>query len=113
MKLRHEVIKCEQNSDYEESGKWRLTAKDLEKDTLYCDVFDGVMVCTGQVQKKQMPNFEGQNSFRGTIIHSHEYKEKTVFENKRVVIVGCGISAADIAVDVSDVCSKVITPIKL
>ena len=108
MKLRHEVINCEPNYDYEESGKWKLTVKDLEKDIMFCDVFDGVMVCTGQTQRKEVPKFEGQDTFNGTIIHSHEYKETEGFENKNVVIVGCGVSGGDIAVEVSEISNKVV-----
>ena len=107
LKLRHEVIKCEPNYDYEESGKWRLTVKDLVDDFEFSDIFDGVMICTGQTQRKEVPKFEGQDIFRGTIIHSHEYKYNKGFENKTVVVVGCGVSGADIAVEVSEVSSKV------
>lgn len=38
------------------------------------DVFDYVMVCTGHKWKAKMPEFEGMETFKGTIIHSQKYK---------------------------------------
>ena len=65
------------------------------------------MICTGQAQKKEVAKFEGQHKFKGKIIHSHEYKEPKEFENKKVILVGCGVSGADIAVELSEISSKV------
>ena len=107
LKLRHEIINCEPNYDYEESGKWKLTIKDLNANIKFIDVFDGVMICTGQAQKREVPNFEGQDRFKGTIIHSHEYKETKGFEDQTVVVVGYGVSGGDIAVELSEICNKV------
>jgi Flavin-binding monooxygenase-like len=38
------------------------------------DVFDYIMVCTGHKWKGKMPEFEGMESFKGTMIHSQKYK---------------------------------------
>ena len=107
VKLKHEVISCEQNSDYDSTGKWKVTVRDLDGDYIFCLVFDGVMVCTGHNNKPAIPQFKGQNKFKGSIIHSHAYKETKGYEDKRVVVVGIGNSAGDIAVELSNVCQQV------
>ena len=65
------------------------------------------MVCTGVFAKPHVPDFPGQKSFSGKIMHSHEYRTNHGFENQRVLIIGIGNTAGDIAADLSFVASKV------
>jgi dimethylaniline monooxygenase (N-oxide forming) len=44
-----------------------------------------------------MPSFPGQDTFTGTIMHSVKYKDYTGLEGKRVLIIGIGNSAVDVA----------------
>lgn len=50
------------------------------------------MVCTGHHWCPKWPDFEGQNTFQGDLIHSHSYKDGDVYTNKEVLIVGIGNS---------------------
>ena len=75
--------------------KWEITTVDGEKHT-----FDAVCICTGHLTKPiHVPEF--QNEFKGTYMHSHEYKEPEPMVGKRICVVGIGNSAVDVA---SDVC---------
>ena len=65
------------------------------------------MICTGVFAKPHAPGFPGQNLFTGKVMHSHEYRTSKGFENQRVLIVGIGNTAGDIAADLSYVASKV------
>ena len=47
------------------------------------------------------PGFPGSESFPGTQLHAHYYRTPDVFEDKRVVVLGIGNSATDIAVEAS------------
>jgi dimethylaniline monooxygenase (N-oxide forming) len=47
------------------------------------------------------PPFPGHDSFSGTQIHAHSYRDSDLFADRRVVIVGMGNSAMDIAVECS------------
>ncbi|CUS47911.1 MAG: dimethylaniline monooxygenase (N-oxide forming) [Idiomarinaceae bacterium HL-53] len=62
-------------------------------------VFDarGVLIATGTLHYPNTPNVPGH--FSGEVIHSAAYKSPTSFQGQRVLIVGCGNSACDIAVD--------------
>ncbi len=71
------------------------------------DVFDAVFICTGHHCDPHLATFEGLDTFTGTVMHSHSYKTAHNFEDKRVVVVGAGNSAMDIAVELSHVASQV------
>lgn len=76
-------------------GRWKL---EWEQDQhSHSDEFAGVLIANGQLHTPNLPSIEG--SFDGEILHSSEYRSADIFEGKRVLIVGCGNSACDIAVD--------------
>ncbi|QYJ03445.1 NAD(P)-binding domain-containing protein [Nocardioides panacisoli] len=59
--------------------------------------FDGVLIASGTLHRPHRPELPG--SFAGELLHSSDYRTPEVFAGKRVLIVGCGNSGADIAVD--------------
>jgi hypothetical protein len=64
-----------------------------------------IIVANGHHWKPKSPKFEG--NFSGKISHSHDYKSYHGFENKKVLIVGIGNSAVDIACELSAISQKV------
>ncbi len=79
----------------EPSGRhWRLTTeKDGRQQTREVA---GVLIANGTLHQPLMPALPG---YDGELIHSAQYKSPAQFTGKRVLIVGCGNSACDIAVD--------------
>lgn len=74
---------------------WQITTVNGDE-----QIFDAVCVCTGHLTKPlHVPEF--QNSFTGTYMHSHDYKEPEPMVRQRICVVGVGNSAIDAA---SDVC---------
>lgn len=73
-------------------GKWDVTLDDGE--TIR---YDAVIVANGHLWDTRLPDFPGR--FDGMAIHSHAYKTAEPFDDKRVLVVGIGNSAVDIAVD--------------
>lgn len=59
-----------------------------------------VMAC-GYVGEPYVPKFEGQDMFKGAILHSSTFPGGDVFKGKRVVVIGAGNSSADICQDLS------------
>ena len=59
--------------------------------------FAAVMICNGTLHEPNRPSLPG--NFTGTVMHSSEYKSADIFAGKRVLMVGCGNSGADITVD--------------
>ena len=59
--------------------------------------FDAVAVCSGLHNVPYTPKITGLDHFKGKIIHSSQYKKRSIFKNKKVLIVGCGETAMDLA----------------
>jgi cation diffusion facilitator CzcD-associated flavoprotein CzcO len=51
-----------------------------------------------------IPSYPGE--FSGTMLHSHAYKRADPFRGQRVLVVGAGNSACDLAVDISRVAAR-------
>jgi hypothetical protein len=69
-------------------------------------VFKGVVICNGHHWHKRFPDYPGK--FDGTIIHSKDYKSPEQLRGKKVLVIGGGNSACDIASEaarVADSCS--------
>ncbi|MEL6343795.1 MAG: FAD-dependent oxidoreductase [Myxococcota bacterium] len=84
--------------------RWRLQIR--SGDHIESLVFDAVCVCTGNFARPHRPEIPGQESFQGEQLHSNRYKHSAPFEGKRVVVVGCGETAFDIAAEVSHVAAQ-------
>jgi len=67
---------------------------------------DRVAICSGSNQVKAAPDWQGLESFEGTVTHSSEYKSNEPFVGKKVVLVGAGESGSDIAYMISCVASQ-------
>jgi cation diffusion facilitator CzcD-associated flavoprotein CzcO len=67
--------------------------------------YDHVVVCNGHHWNARWPEpaFPGSEHFPGRQIHAHYYRTPEVLEGKRVVVLGIGNSATDIAVESSRV----------
>ena len=67
--------------------------------------YDHVLVANGHHWDPRWPepSFPGSETFPGTQLHAHYYRTPDVLEGKRVVVLGIGNSAADIAVESSRV----------
>ena len=84
-----------------DDGMWTVSYKDRLTQEEHSDVFKGVVLATGLFNKgnENMPKWEGMETFPGEILHAANYKSNDSFAGKRVLVVGCGNSAADIAID--------------
>ncbi|MDQ2862314.1 MAG: NAD(P)/FAD-dependent oxidoreductase [Bacteroidota bacterium] len=58
-----------------------------------------VVIATGPFGKPLPINFKGMETFPGKILHSCEYKTGRDFKGKKVLVVGFGNSACEIAID--------------
>ncbi|GFN74209.1 hypothetical protein PoB_000071500 [Plakobranchus ocellatus] len=90
--------------------KWRITghqklsdSKDESQEVVYVSQF--VAITTGHHAKPAWPKFRGFETFTGSIIHSVSYKDAIYNDltEKRVLVVGIGNSAVDVAVNCVDV----------
>jgi cation diffusion facilitator CzcD-associated flavoprotein CzcO len=77
------------------SGGWRMhtSAGDIEARQ--------VIVATGYDHTPHVPEWLGMYGFTGELLHSSAYRNPTRYVGKRVLVVGCGSSAMEIAHDVA------------
>lgn len=59
--------------------------------------YRGLLIANGTLSEPNVPTFEG--TFAGELVHASRYKSPSIFEGKRVLVVGAGNSGCDIAVD--------------
>jgi cation diffusion facilitator CzcD-associated flavoprotein CzcO len=87
----------------EENGVWRVLL-----DTGETRTYDALLVANGHHWKPRWPEpaFPGSEAFAGVQLHAHSYVENSIFAGKRVVILGMGNSAMDIAVEASYVAER-------
>lgn len=75
-----------------------VVVKNLPEDrVLPAERFDYIIVATGHFSVPFLPDFPGIDRFPGRVIHSHDFKSASHFNGKRVLVVGSGLSAEDIA----------------
>jgi lysine/ornithine N-monooxygenase len=60
-----------------------------------------VVVATGIVSRPYLPELPGHERFGGRVIHAVEYRRPDAYAGMRVLVVGAGNSAADIAVELA------------
>lgn len=84
-------------ADLTRDGDWRITLDDETRR------YDHLIVATGHHWDPKWPDFPGR--FDGPIIHSHDYIDPfdpLELKGKRVLVVGIGNSAVDIACELSN-----------
>mmetsp|Transcript_54048 Transcript_54048/g.126245 ORF Transcript_54048/g.126245 Transcript_54048/m.126245 type:complete len:573 (-) Transcript_54048:208-1926(-) len=58
--------------------------------------YDAVAVCSGLHNIPRIPSFKKEECFKGGILHSSLYKDPSIFEGRKVLIVGTGETAFDL-----------------
>ena len=77
-----------------DGGRWNISLSNGES-----HIYEGLINATGVTWHANRPHIQGEESFRGKIMHSVEYRTASEFDGKRVLIVGAGNSGVDIASD--------------
>jgi hypothetical protein len=91
------------NCQNTEGGKWLVTT--VKKGVETTHTFDVLTVCNGHHWLPRMPEYAG--TFTGEMLHSHNVKRFSYFKDKRVLVIGGGNSACDVAVESSRVAHSV------
>jgi len=88
-------------------GEWEVTVEDGDggEET---HRYRAVLVANGHHWDPRWPEppFQGADAFEGVQMHVHHYRESDVLEGKRVLVLGIGNSATDIAVEASRIAEK-------
>ena len=79
---------------------WLVRSHGAEEES---EIFPHVVVASGRFNKPPIPPLPGLDSFCGQcgVLHSFGYKDPECFRGKRVLVIGCAISALEIASDLA------------
>uniref|UniRef100_A0A0D3GLH7 Flavin-containing monooxygenase n=1 Tax=Oryza barthii TaxID=65489 RepID=A0A0D3GLH7_9ORYZ len=71
------------------------------------EVFDAVVVAIGHYSQPRLPTVDGMDRWRRKQLHSHSYRVPDSFAGEVVVIVGCSVSGAELALELRRVAKEV------
>ncbi|MGD9736899.1 MAG: flavin-containing monooxygenase [Solirubrobacterales bacterium] len=88
------------------AGGWEVTVRGPEGEET--NRYRALLVANGHHWDPRWPEpaFPGAEQFEGEQIHVHHYREPDVLEGKRVLVLGIGNSATDVAVEASRIAEK-------
>jgi dimethylaniline monooxygenase (N-oxide forming) len=102
IRFRTEVLRVEPSD-----GEWEVTVEDIDgrRETIR---YRAVLVANGHHWDPRWPEppFPGAEQFEGEQMHAHHYREPDVLRGKRVLVLGIGNSATDIAVESSRIAER-------
>ncbi len=79
-----------------EDNEWEVIFSDGQR-----RIYKGILLCNGHHWSERFPQFQGQ--FNGELIHSKAYKHPDQLRGKRVLVIGGGNSACDLAAEAARV----------
>ncbi|KAL6647218.1 hypothetical protein ACP70R_014655 [Stipagrostis hirtigluma subsp. patula] len=71
------------------------------------EVFDAVVIANGHYSQPRLPRINGMEQWQRRQLHSHSYRVPDPLRDEVVVLVGCGDSGLDIALDLCGVAKEV------
>jgi dimethylaniline monooxygenase (N-oxide forming) len=89
-------------------GGWDVTVRQRDTGAVRTERYSAVLVANGHHWDPQYPEpaFPGASSFTGEQMHSHHYRTPEPLTGKRVLVLGVGNSACDVAVECSLVAAR-------
>eukprot|EP00736_Rhodelphis_marinus_P014327 Rmarinus@m.13776 len=80
---------------------WKVNTVDLHTNESNCESFDHVVVCNGHYSAPAIPDLNNADKFRGSILHSHNYRDPSFYEDKVVCVIGAAASGTDISREIA------------
>ncbi|ANZ34953.1 monooxygenase [Lentzea guizhouensis] len=102
IRFRTEVTSVVPGSD----GRYAVTSRDRDTGESTTTSYSSVIIANGHHWSPRWPEPAFEGSFDGEQMHAHFYKTPERFANKKVLVLGIGNSACDIAVESSRVSSR-------
>lgn len=68
--------------------KFTVVAHNVVDDIMTTTEFDYVICCSGHFSTPNVPSFPGFETFGGTLIHAHDFRDAEHYKDKNVMVVG-------------------------
>ncbi|HET9330620.1 MAG TPA: NAD(P)/FAD-dependent oxidoreductase [Steroidobacteraceae bacterium] len=77
-------------------GRWHVHTED--------ESYSGpeLVIATGHNRERYLPDLPGMADFRGTLLHSADYRNGAPYRKQKVLVVGLGNSGGEIAIDLCE-----------
>lgn len=77
-------------------SNWTIEAECKDTNQTVCFKCNFLLMCSGYYSYEggYKPDFQGRNRFQGEIVHPQEWSENLDYQNKQVVVIGSGATAA-------------------
>ena len=85
--------------EYIDDQTWEVTIE--QNGETRTERFTDLVVCNGHHWNPRYPEYPGE--FTGEFMHSHQFKKAAPFKDQRILVIGGGNSACDVAVETSRV----------
>ncbi|KAE8712570.1 putative indole-3-pyruvate monooxygenase YUCCA3 [Hibiscus syriacus] len=82
-------------------GAWRVMTSGPKQEHIEY-VSQWLIVATGENADQVVPFIQGLSDFGGPVIHSSSYRNGRLYEGKEVLVVGCGNSGMEVALDLAN-----------
>lgn len=81
-----------------ETCKWEVTYTDLLSNEENFEIFDFLMIATGQHSVPRMPKIPNSEKFKGLQVHSRDFRPNDPkYEGKQVIVLGNSLSGLDVS----------------
>ncbi len=77
-------------------GKFTVRVQNLPEDREYEETFDHVICASGHFSTPNVPEFPGFESFKGRVLHAHDFRDALEFKDMDLLLIGTSYSAEDI-----------------
>ena len=88
---------CVTELEQQTNGQWNIQINNDKTGKKATKTYDFVVVATGLYFDPYIPEFPHKEKFKGQILHTNEYKSPSLITHSKVVVVGFGKSALDVA----------------
>ncbi|XP_043714181.1 probable indole-3-pyruvate monooxygenase YUCCA10 [Telopea speciosissima] len=96
-----------ESATYDElTKKWCVKVRNKISDEIEEYKARFLVIATGETCDPFIPEIEGLDSFKGEVLHSTQYKSGAKYVKKSILVVGCGNSGMEIALDLSNFGAK-------
>ncbi|RRT34513.1 hypothetical protein B296_00057099 [Ensete ventricosum] len=102
-RLRVSLRRNVESAEYDEAvRRWRIAAKNAEDGAVEEYTAKYLVVASGENDEAAVPEILGLEGFRGPVVHSSQYRSGSVYEGNAVLVVGCGNSGMEVALDLAE-----------
>jgi len=89
-----------------EGGRWDVTTRGARGGAERTQRYAAVVVANGHNWWPKTPAYEGQEQFRGEVVHASAYSDPAQLRGRKVLVVGAGNTGCDLAVEAAQQAAK-------